>query len=321
MRVVIHSTWVVAVIFAMACGGGDELPDELDREDRFDSQNRPDGAPGPIGIGAPPTAIDAGPVMCFADSQCDDNVFCNGQERCDPDHPSARANGCASAASTPCAPDEVCNEAMRLCSEPIPDGGLEAGVDGGLDGGADGGSGDAGPPADAGVGSCVIDASSPRRPPLPGQCLPRCNFGGQELSQCIQQREDCSQECAGSDAGVSCDAQCWLELEECQRDALDDDVTRAVEVRRAGPDGGTSAVQLVDCAGCGTWQLFACTQDHCGTVLDTYLDCAATARLFTGDPFAFCSAQISALNECIANHETQVDSCFRGSQEGVPRCF
>ncbi|HJL49804.1 MAG TPA: hypothetical protein RMG45_28345, partial [Polyangiaceae bacterium LLY-WYZ-15_(1-7)] len=44
-----------------------------------------DGVTGPVD----------GSVLCVADRDCDDGVFCNGVERCEPTSPRASALGCA----------------------------------------------------------------------------------------------------------------------------------------------------------------------------------------------------------------------------------
>lgn len=66
---------------------------------------------------------DAGPGMCPAVS-CDDGVYCNGAESCDPTHPMAIATGCAPGVppcgSDPC--DEIADECGRSCDEPDRDG-------------------------------------------------------------------------------------------------------------------------------------------------------------------------------------------------------
>ena len=51
---------------------------------------------------------------CVANDECDDGVFCNGAERCDPSAAGADARGCA-AGTAPCATDR-CDEAADECS-------------------------------------------------------------------------------------------------------------------------------------------------------------------------------------------------------------
>src|SRR5690606_27081345 len=40
-------------------------------------------------------AHDAGPPTCTDDAECQNDVFCDGAERCAPDDPAADAQGCA----------------------------------------------------------------------------------------------------------------------------------------------------------------------------------------------------------------------------------
>ena len=65
------------------------------------------------GDDAPP-APDTGPdaeVSCSSDSDCDDGLYCNGEESCNPEHAEATADGCV-AAVPPCA---QCNEETNSC--------------------------------------------------------------------------------------------------------------------------------------------------------------------------------------------------------------
>jgi hypothetical protein len=53
---------------------------------------------------------------CVTDADCDDDVFCNGQERCMPGNSEADGCGCMRASpATPCGANETCNEAMLRC--------------------------------------------------------------------------------------------------------------------------------------------------------------------------------------------------------------
>lgn len=75
---------------------------------------------------------DAGPMQdsgpstgpCARASDCDDRLFCNGAERCEPGNASADARGCV-AATTPCMASQMCDEDLDLCvtdcSEPDAD--------------------------------------------------------------------------------------------------------------------------------------------------------------------------------------------------------
>lgn len=55
-----------------------------------------------------------GPTRCVNDSECDDDVFCNGRERCDPTRFEADEAGCVSADEPACEVDR-CDEEMRRC--------------------------------------------------------------------------------------------------------------------------------------------------------------------------------------------------------------
>ena len=53
-------------------------------------------------------------VVCSSDMACDDGVFCNGEERCDPDDRNADADGCV-AADSPCLSGQTCDESQNRC--------------------------------------------------------------------------------------------------------------------------------------------------------------------------------------------------------------
>ena len=55
-----------------------------------------------------------GSVVCSLNSDCDDGLFCNGRELCDPADPAAAANGCVTAAA-PCATPATCDESAGAC--------------------------------------------------------------------------------------------------------------------------------------------------------------------------------------------------------------
>ena len=55
-------------------------------------------------------------VRCQDASECDDGVFCNGIERCEPDDPGATALGCLPG-TPPCSGDD-CDESARMCITP-----------------------------------------------------------------------------------------------------------------------------------------------------------------------------------------------------------
>lgn len=52
---------------------------------------------------------------CTSDAQCDDGVFCNGAESCDPD-------GLCRAGTAPCTAEQTCQEAQRRCDDCATDG-------------------------------------------------------------------------------------------------------------------------------------------------------------------------------------------------------
>ncbi|MBX3246740.1 MAG: putative metal-binding motif-containing protein [Myxococcales bacterium] len=80
---------VVLVVTMAACGGEDALRD---------------------------AEVDGG-ASCADDLACDDGVFCNGAERCDPSNASADARGCVSASESPCSAGGICFELDRTCRE------------------------------------------------------------------------------------------------------------------------------------------------------------------------------------------------------------
>lgn len=63
-----------------------------------------------------PVDLDAS-LTCASDADCDDTLFCNGEERCDPSDPLANRLGCV--AGTPCL--ELCDERMELCTDSCAD--------------------------------------------------------------------------------------------------------------------------------------------------------------------------------------------------------
>jgi len=67
---------------------------------------------GCTGSGSGDSSGDAG-GPCAADVDCDDGVFCNGVEQCDPDSAAADARGCRTSAP-PC-PADVCDEIASRC--------------------------------------------------------------------------------------------------------------------------------------------------------------------------------------------------------------
>ncbi len=55
-----------------------------------------------------------GSAVCVRHAECDDGLFCNGQELCDPENMAADPAGCLVAAN-PCAEDERCDEDSDRC--------------------------------------------------------------------------------------------------------------------------------------------------------------------------------------------------------------
>lgn len=58
-----------------------------------------------------------GSVTCRTDAECDDGVFCNGVESCDPSAGAADARGCVQG-EAPCTGDEVCDAEGERCATP-----------------------------------------------------------------------------------------------------------------------------------------------------------------------------------------------------------
>ena len=64
----------------------------------------------------------ASAAACQTDLECDDHVFCNGQERCSPGQVGADARGCVRAnPPQACRPGQTCNEGMKRCIAPRTD--------------------------------------------------------------------------------------------------------------------------------------------------------------------------------------------------------
>jgi len=60
---------------------------------------------------------DAGNV-CATAADCDDGVFCNGVERCEPAAAGASVEGCVAATDPVCPTDATCNETLDACQTP-----------------------------------------------------------------------------------------------------------------------------------------------------------------------------------------------------------
>jgi len=82
----------------------------------------------PIQVGSPTPAPDTGftPAaipdagVCHVDADCQDQFFCNGEERCMPGATGANANGCIRPNPVPCMASQHCNEAMARCETLCP---------------------------------------------------------------------------------------------------------------------------------------------------------------------------------------------------------
>ena len=74
-----------------------------------------------LGCGAPPAAevdagLDAGRLEpCASAEDCDDGLFCTGEERCDVGNPAADERGCIGVASIRCRAGQTCEERERRC--------------------------------------------------------------------------------------------------------------------------------------------------------------------------------------------------------------
>ena len=81
--------WATAIAMLLACGGGSSSPDASS-------------------LDATPDA----PTRCTTDVDCDDDLFCSGVERCDPDDEAADTRGCV-VGPAPCA--TACDETAERC--------------------------------------------------------------------------------------------------------------------------------------------------------------------------------------------------------------
>ena len=88
------------------------------------------GECGPIGAGAMTESGDAGmpittvqaPVQTQCSERfddCDDGLFCNGEERCDPDHPAADPRGCLVGEAPACPDNQRCVEEIAGCAAKV----------------------------------------------------------------------------------------------------------------------------------------------------------------------------------------------------------
>lgn len=131
----------LAVLFA-ACGDDDATP-QLDGGDTDAGR-------------------DGSSSKCATSIECDDGLYCNGDELCAPFLLSANAFGCVPARA-PCTADEVCDEDTEMCGPmPMDAGEPDASVE--VDGGeldaaveVDGGEPDASVEADGGEPDAEVD--------------------------------------------------------------------------------------------------------------------------------------------------------------------
>ncbi|MDQ3031953.1 MAG: MopE-related protein, partial [Myxococcota bacterium] len=63
-------------------------------------------------LSATPTA-----GVCNSDAECEDGIFCNGVESCQPSSPFSNAMGCRPMVAGACTGEEVCVEEGRLCTD------------------------------------------------------------------------------------------------------------------------------------------------------------------------------------------------------------
>ncbi len=145
----------------LACGDPPVVPEDADTDS---------------GTSDSDSGTDAGVVeLCARDQDCDDDLFCNGVERCRPGEAGADARGCMSAASDRCEASQTCDEAADEC---VNDCGMEPDADGdGHDAVACGG------------GDC--DDADPNVNP---GVMEQCDMGGRD--------EDCEPSTLGPDADM-----------------------------------------------------------------------------------------------------------------------
>ncbi|MDH5490647.1 MAG: MopE-related protein [Myxococcales bacterium] len=98
----------LALCFAMwvGCGGGgDATPPDAGSD--ADSDADSDGG----------DAGDAGDAAqgCSTEADCDDGIFCNGVERCEPGGAGSDALGCAPSIEDACMPEQICDEGAAAC--------------------------------------------------------------------------------------------------------------------------------------------------------------------------------------------------------------
>ena len=72
------------------------------------------GAAGQVRVNGGERVIVADPNLCRSDAQCDDGVFCNGQEVCDHSRALPGHRGCV-AGAPPCGEYQSCNNLAKRC--------------------------------------------------------------------------------------------------------------------------------------------------------------------------------------------------------------
>ncbi|HEY6882226.1 MAG TPA: MopE-related protein, partial [Polyangiales bacterium] len=119
---------VVPLLTAIACGADR-------REDAPETTtDMPPATAEDASDAATPMAFDAAPALdarstapetslpridCLSPDSgiaCDDGVYCNGSERCEPSAPNADVRGCVSTGPVVCAAGQTCSERMHACS-------------------------------------------------------------------------------------------------------------------------------------------------------------------------------------------------------------
>ncbi|MEM9073622.1 MAG: putative metal-binding motif-containing protein [Myxococcota bacterium] len=86
---------VLCIVILTACGGGSSGPADA-------------------GDAVPDSDVDAGPSMCASDLDCQDGVFCNGQEQCAAGA-GADERGCRPGGGDPCLMGQACDEDAARC--------------------------------------------------------------------------------------------------------------------------------------------------------------------------------------------------------------
>src|SRR5690349_5643425 len=111
---------VLSFVLVLGLGG---CGDDSGPSGGGDSGTGGDDAGGSMDTGTPPE--DGGSTECSA--PCDDGLFCNGVETCNPTDPAADADGCVADTTFTCddgvvCTTDTCSEEMRRCLHLAPDG-------------------------------------------------------------------------------------------------------------------------------------------------------------------------------------------------------